>query len=74
MSLRLILSTPDPIPISIYPALILAAIMAQASNPLEHNLLIATQEVVSGNPAKNRDILKGISPAPPCKLFPVTIS
>lgn len=48
--------------------------MAQASKPEEHNLLMATQEVVSGYPAKNKDILLGISPAPFCKLFPVTIS
>jgi len=43
---------------------ILAAIVAHASSPLEHNLFKATQDVVSGNPAKNKDILKGISPAP----------
>jgi len=53
---------------------ILAAIMAQDSNPEEHNLLIATQEVVSGNPANKEAILKGISPAPFYKLFPATIS
>lgn len=48
--------------------------IAQASNPEEHNLLIAEQEVVSGYPAKNKDILLGISPAPFYKLFPVQIS
>lgn len=48
--------------------------MAQASKPDEHNLLTATHEVVSGYPAKNKEILLGISPAPTYKLFPVTIS
>jgi len=46
------LSTPAPIPISSYPALILAAIVAQASIPLEHYLFITARVVVSGNPAK----------------------
>jgi hypothetical protein len=44
-------STPPPIPISIYPALIFEAIIEQASNPLEQSLLMAAQLVVSGNPA-----------------------
>jgi hypothetical protein len=52
----------------------LAAIVAQASSPLEHNLLMATQEVVSLYPPVNKAILKGISPAPFYKLFPATIS
>jgi len=50
-------STPAPIPASIYPALILAAIVATASNPEEQNLLMATTVVVSGIPAKNMAIL-----------------
>lgn len=36
--------------------------------------MIATTEVVSGKPAKNIDILNGISPAPVYKLLPATIS
>jgi hypothetical protein len=35
---------------------------------------MATHEVVSLYPPKNRAILKGISPAPFYKLFPATIS
>lgn len=31
--------------------------MAQASKPDEHNLLTATHEVVSGYPAKNKELL-----------------
>jgi hypothetical protein len=42
---------------SIYPDLILAAIIAQDSIPELQNLLIATTLVVSGNPAKNMAIL-----------------
>lgn len=47
------LSTPDPIPISMTPIFILAAIVAQAYNPDEQSLLTTITEVVSGNPAKN---------------------
>lgn len=67
-------STPAPIPTSITPALILLAIIAQASNPLEQSLFIDTIVVVSGKPARNAAILCGISPAPDCKLFPTQIS
>lgn len=35
---------------------------------------MATQEVVSGNPAKKVPILKGINPPPTYKLFPATMS
>jgi len=59
-----ILSTPAPMPISITPDIILAAIMEQDYSPDEQSLLIATMEVVSGNPAKNIAILFGIYPAP----------
>lgn len=59
---------------SITPALILAAMIEHASNPEEHSLLMATMEVVSGNPAKNIAILFGISPAPGCKLLPTAMS
>ncbi|CAM6001468.1 unnamed protein product [Sphagnum balticum] len=68
------LSTPAPIPISITPALILAAMMEQASNPEEQSRLTATMVVVSGNPARNWAILLGIYPAPDCRLFPTAIS
>jgi len=70
----LIYSTPAPIPMSICPALILAAIVAQASIPLEQNLLRAIQVVVSGNPAKNSPILDYIAPEPGCRTFPTTMS
>ena len=42
-----------------YPALILAAIIEQLSNPDEHNLLTAMIEVVSGKPASKAAILAG---------------
>jgi hypothetical protein len=58
------LSTPEPIPILIVPAIILAAIIAHDSKPEEQSLLIATTDVVSGNPAINNAIREGISPAP----------
>lgn len=45
--------TPDPIPMSMMPALILAAMIEHASNPEEQSLLTVTIVVVSGNPAKN---------------------
>jgi hypothetical protein len=59
---------------SITPALIFAAIIAQASNPEEQSLFIDTIGVVSGIPAMNAAILCGISPAPDYKLFPTVIS
>ena len=65
---------PEPIPISMTPALILAAMMEHASNPEEQSLLMATMLVVSGNPAKNIPILPVISPAPGCRLFPTAMS
>jgi len=46
-------STPAPIPISIKPDFILAAIADTASSPLEHCLLITAMLVVSGIPANN---------------------
>jgi len=64
MSKRLIDSTPAPIPISITPALILEAIVLQASSPLEHCLLIAAQVVVSGYPAMSCDARAISAPAP----------
>jgi len=42
------LYTPAPIPISITPASILAAMMEQLSSPDEQSLLMVTTEVVSG--------------------------
>jgi len=39
------------------PDLIFDAIIEHAYNPDEHNLFMATIEVVSGNPAKNMAIL-----------------
>ena len=74
MSYKDIVSTPEPIPTSMTPALILEAMIAQASRPDEQSLLIATTDVVSGNPARNIAILLGISPAPGCKLFPTAMS
>lgn len=47
------LSTPDPIPISITPIFILAAIVAHDYKPDEQSLLTAIMDVVSGKPAKN---------------------
>ena len=64
ISYKVIDSTPHPIPISIYPALIFPAIIAQASRPDEQNLLTVTRAVVSGNPARNPAILEVIAPAP----------
>lgn len=58
------LSTPDPIPISMTPIFIFAAIVAQDSSPDEQSLLTVMIEVVSGNPAKNIAILEVIYPAP----------
>lgn len=68
------LSTPDPIPISITPAFIFEAIVAQAYNPDEQSLLTVIIDVVSGNPARNIPILLVICPAPGCKVFPTQIS
>jgi len=68
------LSTPDPIPMSMTPILILAAIVAHASKPEEQSLLTIMTEVVSGKPAKNWAILEVISPPPGCKLFPTAMS
>lgn len=47
------LSTPEPIPISITPILIFAAMVAHDYKPDEQSLLTTITEVVSGNPAKN---------------------
>jgi hypothetical protein len=58
------LSTPDPIPMSITPILILAAIVAHDYNPEEQSLFTIMTEVVSGNPARNWAILEVISPPP----------
>ena len=68
------LSTPDPIPMSMTPILILPAIVAHAYNPDEQSLFTTMTEVVSGNPAKNWAILEVISPPPGCKLLPTAIS
>jgi hypothetical protein len=68
------LSTPDPIPMSITPILILAAMVAHDYKPDEQSLLTTMTEVVSGNPAKNWAILEVISPPPGCKLLPTAIS
>ena len=64
MSYIVICSTPAPIPISIYPALILAAMSAQASRPEEQNLLMAKRVVVSGKPARKEAILLVMAPDP----------
>lgn len=71
---KVIFSTPAPIPISIIPALILAAIIELDSNPEEQNLLITEIETVSGIPAKNCPILEVRQPAPIYKTFPTQIS
>ena len=68
------LSTPDPIPMSITPAVIFEAIIPQASSPEEHSLLIDTIGVVSGMPARKAPILEGIYPAPVWRLFPTAMS
>lgn len=54
------LSTPDPIPMSITPILILAAMVAHDYKPDEQSLLTTMTEVVSGKPAKNWAILEVI--------------
>ena len=69
-----ILSTPDPIPISITPILILAAIVAHDYKPDEQSLLTTMIDVVSGNPAKNWAILDVIYPPPGWRLLPTAIS
>jgi len=51
ISKRLIFSTPAPIPQSINPALILAAMVAHASKPLPQNLLIVETGTDKGMPA-----------------------
>jgi len=51
-------------PTLIYPAFIFVAIDAHASNPLEHNLLMAATVVDSGNPDTNWATLEVIAPAP----------
>ena len=56
-----IYSTPEPIPISIVPDLILDAIIEQASSPDEHKRFTAIKLVVSGNPARNPAILEEIT-------------
>ena len=45
-----------------------------ASNPEEHNLLIATAHVVSGNPAIKDAILIYATPEPIYRTFPIVIS
>lgn len=69
-----IFSTPAPIPTSIMPDLILAAIMAQAYSPDEHILLMLMVETESGKPARYWAIRAGTGPAPGCKTLPTTTS
>lgn len=71
---KVIFSTPEAIPISIIPDLILAAMIELASNPEEQNLLMTFIGTVSGIPAKNCPILAVRQPAPIYKTFPTTIS
>lgn len=66
--------TPEPIPTSMVPALILAAMTAQASRPEEQSLLMAKSGVVSGIPATICAILMWKVPEPTIKLFPTQMS
>jgi hypothetical protein len=53
MSYMDMLSTPDPIPMSITPILIFPAMVAHDYNPEEQSLFTTIMDVVSGKPAKN---------------------
>jgi hypothetical protein len=65
---------PEPIPQSIIPALILAAIVPHDYKPDEHSLLTDIIGVLSGIPAISCAILKCIYPEPTIKLLPTQIS
>lgn len=64
MSNMVICSTPPPTPMSMNPALIFEAMVAQASSPDEQSLLTEAHGTVSGIPERRDDILAGKTPAP----------
>lgn len=59
-----IYSTPAAIPQSSIPNFILAAMIAQASNPEAQNLLVTERAVSSGNPLRKAAIFDVIAPEP----------
>jgi hypothetical protein len=68
------LSTPQPIPHSMRPDLILEAMMETASKPLEHNLLLLETVTSIGKSAIIKAALAIKAPAPGMSTLPTQIS